>query len=567
MKCPLTIYKPTEDELPGHSIFRFIKYFIQMKTRHTSLLVVLLFLISGNVFSQWINFIDQTDDRIVISNVNDNDDSNAVDDMEKDFVVGDYDNNGYDDLIVVRKNPFSFAGGKTDLILMNDGNGELVDRTDIFAPEFLSSSTDARDAVRIDANDDGWMDIFIANTFQDQPRLFMNLGNDSNGNWLGFADDSTNRLPVITLDLIQFCAAAIGDVTGNGAMDIFMVNYDQSGLALDVLFINDGNGNFTDETETRMGNLRNSSFGTASELHDVDNDEDLDIIKNLGLGGVSPFGIQGTKILFNNGDGTFTNFQNMPGAAPYMFNGGDLDNDGLIDYYHVDDGQDYVNFATAIQVDQNVTFNQDFINSDRTDVWGGNVKMVDLDGDGDLDVTIASVDTDEPPCDTSTDNGQAGGVRVFTLFENEDVHSGNIIDPYNNIDQPWNISNYDQDFIDINNDGALDLILGDCEGYRIFMQETDVLAAEDVIFSNNIQVYPNPSNGIVNVIMSEINSADVSIEVYSVTGKLMTTFSRDTASNNIQQFDLDLRAYVKSGIYFLEFATDNGVATKKILVE
>ena len=31
MKCPLTICKPTEDELSRHSIFLFIKYFIQMK--------------------------------------------------------------------------------------------------------------------------------------------------------------------------------------------------------------------------------------------------------------------------------------------------------------------------------------------------------------------------------------------------------------------------------------------------------------------------------------------------------------------------------------------------------
>jgi len=531
------------------------------------LLIVIVLFSSGNMFSQsqWIEFVDQTDNRITILNINDNEDPNLVDDMEKDFVVGDYDNNGFDDLIIVRKAPFSFAGAKTDLLLMNDGNGILEDRTHIYAPEFLSDSTDARDARPIDADGDGWMDIFIVSTFDDQPKLFMNLGNDSNGDWLGFADDSVNRLPIITLDLIQFCAAAIGDLTGNGANDIFMVNYDSSGLALDVLFINDGSGNFTEETQTRMGDLRNSSFGTATELHDVDNDGDLDIIKNLGLGPVAPFNVQGLKILFNNGNGTFTNFQNAPGPTPYMFNGGDLNNDGLLDYYAVDDGQDYVNFTIAMQLDQEIIFDQQMIDSDRTDVWGGNVKMIDLDADGDLDITIASVDTDEPPCETSVDEGQNGGVRVFTLFENEGLHSGNIIDPYANTTQPWNISNYDQDFIDINNDGALDIIMGTCEGYKVFMQETNLLAMEDVVFSAAIQVYPNPTNGVVNIsVREEIGAEDMFVKVYSVTGKMITTFNNDSSFGN---FQFNLADHVTSGIYFLEFTLDNRILTKKIIIE
>ncbi len=497
-----------------------------MKNKYLYLSVVLTIFNFGAVFAQWINFEEQTEDRIVISNVNDNEDPNAVDDMEKDFVVGDYDNNGFQDLIVVRKSPFSFAGAKTDLILMNHGNGVLVDETDVYAPEFLSDNTDARDAVKIDANNDGWMDIFIVSTFQDQPKLFMNLGNDITGDWLGFADDSANRLPIITLDLIQFCAATVGDLTGNGAQDIFMVNYDQSGLALDVLFINDGNGNFTEEAQDRMGDLRNSSFGTASEIWDVDGDGDLDLMKNLGLGAVAPFATQGTKIMFNNGDGTFTNFQGMPGGAPYMFNGGDLNNDGLLDFYHVDDGQDYVNFTTTTNPDQNVDFNQTFINSDRTDVWGGNVKMIDLDGDGDLDVTIASVDTDEPPCETSIDIGQAGGVRTFVLFENEGLHSGNIIDPYAGISNLWNISNYDQDFIDINNDGALDLIIGGCDGYRIFMQGTNVLSVNEDIFNGTLSISPNPSDGLVTITFGETDGASMTIDVHTITGKRITSINR-----------------------------------------
>ncbi|WP_299767826.1 T9SS type A sorting domain-containing protein [uncultured Dokdonia sp.] len=531
----------------------------------------LLFFLNGtSAFSQWLNFEDETEDRIVISTITDNENPDVVDDMEKDFLVADFDNDSFQDLVVVRKTPFSFEGAKTDLLLMNNGNGVLEDQTDVLAPEFLTDPTDARDAITVDIDLDGWMDIFIVNTFQDQPKLYMNRGNDTDGNWLGLEDQTDTRLPSLTIDVIQFCAAIAGDLTGDEYPEIYMVNYSQTGPVLDVLYINDGNGNFTEEAQSRMGNLRTSSFGTATEFHDVDNDGDLDIIKCLGAGGgpVVPFNDQGLFTMFNNGDGTFTNFQRFPGPAPYMFTASDLDDDGDLDFYTVDDFQDYVNYTGAIQIDQNVIYTQQMLTSDRTDVWGGNVKMVDLDGDGDQDVTIASVDTDEPPCDTSEDNGQNGGIRTFTLFENEGVFGGAIIDPYENQDNIWNIGNYDQDFIDINNDGLLDIILGACEGYMFLIQE-ETLAVDDVStsISETISIFPNPSNGIMNIRMNDVQSEEILIDVYTVTGRLLTSISRDATLSNTQVFDVDITEQASSGIYFMKFTTDQGTTTKKIIIE
>lgn len=184
--------------------------------------------------AQWIDLPEETDARITITNVNDNNDPNAVDDMEKDLAIGGFDKDGYMDLAIVRKAPFSATGAKTALLLMNR-NGVLEDQTDLYAPDFLSDSTDSRDVVPVDVNNDTWLRLFIVNTFSDQPKLFTNQGNNTDGDWLGFEDESSTKLPVLTLDIIQFCAGWGGDITGNGALDLYMVNYDSSGLALDVL--------------------------------------------------------------------------------------------------------------------------------------------------------------------------------------------------------------------------------------------------------------------------------------------------------------------------------------------
>jgi Secretion system C-terminal sorting domain/FG-GAP-like repeat len=519
--------------------------------------VVAIFICS-TMYSQWINFNDETDQRIVISNVTGNNNQNLVDDQEKDMAVGDFDNDSFMDLVVVRKSPFSNIGPKTDLLFMNR-NGVLEDQTDIYAPEFLSNESDSRDVFCVDVNNDDWLDLFVINTFGDQPQLFINQGNDGNGDWIGFVDESSTRLPLVTVNIIQFCAGWGGDLTGNGFADLYMVNYDGSGLALDVLFINDGTGHFTEESQSRMGELRNSSFGTGVEFHDVDNDGDLDIVKNLGLNIVPPFNTKGTIVLFNNGDATFTNFFKLPGAQSYMFTAGDLDEDGMLEFYEVDDQTDYVNSIRGFVVDESLTINQTFLPTTRTDDWGGNVKMIDLDGDGDLDVGMSSVDTDQPPCETNQN-------RRFIIFENEGDHSGNLLHPYGSDMNDWNLSTYDHDFIDLNNDNFMDIILGTCDGYKIFMQEP-ILSVENPDFGETIHVYPNPNNGVMNVTIDAVNSTYVTMEVLTINGRLLTTISHDIVLTNVLNVDLDLRHFIKTGMYFLKLTTNNGSVTKKIIIE
>ncbi|MEM8488099.1 MAG: putative Ig domain-containing protein, partial [Bacteroidota bacterium] len=105
----------------------------------------------------WLDFNDDSGSISLSSVANDDGD-------EKDIAVGDLDKDGWDDIIVVRKEGFMGTGARADLLLMNE-SGTLVDRTADLAPGFAAEPTIARDAIITDLDGDGWDDVLIANTF------------------------------------------------------------------------------------------------------------------------------------------------------------------------------------------------------------------------------------------------------------------------------------------------------------------------------------------------------------------------------------------------------------------
>ena len=408
----------------------------------------------------WIDYTDDSSIRLTITSVPQTD----ID--EKDVVVGDLDNDGWDDVVVVRKEGFMATGARADLLLMNE-QGTLVDRTEAFAPGFAAAPTIARDAVIADFDGDGWDDLVIASTFGDQPRYYRNLGKNG-GTWLGLANESAARLPALDVGSIQYCGVSVGDVNGDGAPDLYFANYVMDGATKDVLLINDGNGNFTDEGDDRLGELINSTFGVQATIIDIDKDGDQDIVKLSAKHATQPWGDDGIFILYNNGSGQFTDWSTVPSDLAYMFGIGDFDEDGRYDVYVVDDRADYVNRSTGVTANSNISFSQTVTPWARTAGNGGNLHMGDLDGDGDIDLGVADVDSSFPPCET-----EAGSLRSFVLLENKDDATGDFIDPFGAADKPWNVNMFDFAFMDINKDGNLDIFTAECSGYRVFTSTQD----------------------------------------------------------------------------------------------
>jgi len=79
------------------------------------------------------------------------------------------------------------------------------------------------------------------------------------------------------------------------------------------------------------------------------------------------------------------------------------------------------------------------------------------------------------------------------------------------------------------------------------------------IVNNEVEIYPNPNNGIFQVSSSKYQIS--SIEVYSVKGEKV--YSTQILNPKSSIFNLNL----PDGIYFLKLKTDNGIVNKKIAIE
>jgi hypothetical protein len=126
----------------------------------------------------------------------------------------------------------------------------------------------------------------------------------------------------------------VGDFDGDGWQDIYFVNgrdlYDRGIVARNALYRNNGDGTFTDVTDS--AGVPGTGYGLGCVWGDYDNDGFPDLY-------VTQFG---RNVLYhNNGNGTFTDVTDKAGVAGVasgtMFHGGatffDYDRDGRLDLY------------------------------------------------------------------------------------------------------------------------------------------------------------------------------------------------------------------------------------------
>ena len=79
----------------------------------------------------------------------------------------------------------------------------------------------------------------------------------------------------------------------------------------------------------------------------------------------------------------------------------------------------------------------------------------------------------------------------------------------------------------------------------------------------NINIYPSPTSGKVNINFSIINPCDVTVSVHNIIGAEIYSFNKNKASTVNSDIDISSQS---SGIYFVKIKTENQVVTQKIIL-
>lgn len=218
----------------------------------------------------------------------------------------DYDNDGDLDLYVVTKDA-------PNILFQNQGHGTF---TSVTNSVLVTDRADAHGIAWGDYDDDGDLDLFVANNYEGPNALYQNYGD-------GMFEAVTNSS--ITDDYAVSIGASWGDYDNDGDIDLFVAN---SLGATNSLYRNDGQGRFAKITDSPIVQDPHNAMGSC--WGDYDNDGDIDLF-------VANSGDQANDLYRNAGNGSFhrvtTGSIVEDIGASRGCSWGDYDNDGDLDIF------------------------------------------------------------------------------------------------------------------------------------------------------------------------------------------------------------------------------------------
>jgi hypothetical protein len=317
----------------------------------------------------------------------------------------------------------------------------------------------------LDYDGDGLMDIFLTNgaEFPEMRKTnssFYNVLLRNQGD--GTFEDVTAKAGLAGEQLGFNYGVAIGDYDNDGRPDIFV-----TGSARNALYHNNGNGTFTDVTET--SGLADRPSGTVSAQaawFDFDNDGLLDLIvsnytlwtpdadRRCSLRGQESYCNPGTypsvtmSLYHNLGKGKFENVTAKSGFGSVKGKGmgiaiADFNDDGWMDVFIANDTERnllYLNQANGTFKEVGLAYGVAY-NDEGSTVSGMGVDAKDYDKDGHVDIFYNDL-----------------RAQVWALFRNQNGKSFRYVSPETRLGQiSQNFSGWSNGFVDFDNDGWKDL--------------------------------------------------------------------------------------------------------------
>ena len=325
-------------------------------------------------------------------------------------VHADYNNDGYEDIFVLRGAWLGEQGRRPNSLLRNDGDGTF---TDVTYQAGLDAYHPTQTAAWADANGDGHLDLFVGN---ESSAAIDPLSGDTTSTaaahpstlYLNDGDGTfTERGDSANVDVAAYVkGSAWGDVNNDGRPDLYVSVLGGPNR----LFVNQGPGpggvpQFEERAEA--AGVQAPFFSFPVWFWDYNNDGHQDLFVsgfdmryfNRVAHAVaaeyvgSPTRAETPRVYRNDGDGTFTNVTDRLNLDKALFtmgsNYGDLDNDGYQDFYA---GTGAPTFSSIVP--NRMFHNQGGDDFEEVSFEGGfahiqkghSVAFADFDRDGDQDV-------------------------------------------------------------------------------------------------------------------------------------------------------------------------------------
>ena len=430
------------------------------------------------------------------------------------IAAGDYDNNGFNDLI------YGSGSGVVFLKSNSTGTGYTPDRK---TQNYLVQRTNF-----IDINNDGRLDAFACDDNAPN-RYYMNDGTNMNHIEGGIGDFATGGN----------YASNWFDYDNDGDIDMYLAKCGQGGSGvggnIDQLHRNNGDGTFTNVAAT--ANMANPEQTWSGAVGDFNNDGWMDVIV-----GVNSTSNGNTNVKRNNGDGTFTSVTAGSGYDTVSSMGReyvaqDFDNDGFLDVLGAGDTIMFGDGAFHFTPNPNTYPISDYdrpigdLNNDGfLDIQNGtNVLFNNGNSNKWININLQGVQSNR--------NGIGARVEIYGSWGKQIryVQSGTGFQNMSTLSAHFGIGQataIDQVIIKWPS-GIVDSIVNPAPNQSLLIVEGSSPLGSATFTNSKFSLYPNPARNILNV-KSNDNNVMKSVQVYDLTGRLVIDTNLTNSSINVE---------------------------------
>lgn len=454
------------------------------------------------------------------------------------IAAGDYDNNGFNDLI------YGSGSGVTFLKANSTGTAFTVDRK---PHNYLVQRTNF-----VDINNDGKLDAFACDDNAPN-RYYMNDGANLNHIQGGIGDFPSGGN----------YASLWTDYNNDGHIDMVLAKCGQGGSGvggnIDQLFRNNGNGTYTDVAAAANMAAPEQSWSVA--VGDFNNDGWMDVIQGVNSGSDGY-----TNVKRNNGDGTFTSVTAGSGYDTNTWLGReyvaeDFDNDGFLDVlgsgnnimfgdgnFHFTPNPNTYNIST---VDRPIG---DLNNDGFLDIQNGtNVLFNNGNSNRWLNVNLRGIQSNR--------NGIGARVEIYGAWGKQirDVQSGTGFQNMSKLTAHFGLGTATAitQVIIRWPSGIVDTVLNPSSNQSLLVVEGSTLGLNDFT-ADNFSLYPVPAKNLLNI--SSENLTFQSASVFDLTGKMVL-------STNLVVPTLNVESLSKGTYIILLVDGNNNRYTQKFIKE